>query len=301
MATVTRASISALLAPDLREVYFETGKDRPFEYPLVFNVQDMEWNPITDSQVSGLGTMPGKGEGQPFSLDDVILGGTKTYTANPYGLAVEITWEAWRDELYGVLQEMVRCLGRAGKQRQEVSAWSALNNAFSTSYTGFTASESLCSTAHTGLDGTSRANRPAIDIGFSITGIQNGLLNFESMTDERNLPRLMAASMALIAPANKWAAREILGSAGKPYTTDNEINALVEEDLSYMVCHYLTTSTYWFLLAGKDVHDLNFFWRDHPIFDMFDDPYTKNAIATAYQRHTDGAWGSWRGCYGSTG
>ena len=298
---MTRASITALLAPDLREVYFETGKDRPREYPLVFNVQDMEWNPITDQQVTGLGTMPSKPEGQQFSKDEVILGGTKSYTAEPYGLSVEITYEAWRDELYGVLTEMIRCLARAGQNREEVAAWSALNNAFSTSYTGFTASEALCATSHTGLDGETRANRPSPDIGLSITGLQNGLTRFENMTDERDMPRLMAPVMALIGPSNKFTAREIFGSGGKPYTTDNEINALIEDDLSYMICHYLTTSTYNFLLAAQGDHDLNFFWRDHPMFDMFDDPFTKNAIATSYQRHTEGAWGSWRGVDGSTG
>lgn len=297
---ITRGSISELLAPDLRQVYVETGKERPKEYPLVFNVQDMEWNPITDFQVSGLGSMPGKPEGTQFTFDDIITGGSKSYTATPYGLAVEITWEAWRDELYGVMQEMVRCLARAGRNREEVSAWSVFNNAFSTSYTGFTASESLCSTAHTGLDGTSRANRPSPDIGFSITGIQNAITRFEGQTDERNLPRLMAPAMAIITASNKFIAREIFGSAGKPYTADNEINALTDEDLSFFVAHYITTSTYWWLVANKGIHDLNFFWRDNPIFDMFDDPLTKNAVATAYQRHTQG-YGSWRGVDGSTG
>jgi hypothetical protein len=33
---------------------------------------------------------------------------------------------------------------------------------------------------------------------------------------------------------------------------------------------------------------------------MFDDPFTKNAIATTYQRHTVG-YGAWRGIDGSTG
>ena len=298
--TVSRGSISELLAPDLRQVYVETGKERPQEYPLVFNVDTMEWNPISDFQVSGLGSMPTKPEGTQFTFDELITGGTKTYTATPYGLAVEITWEAWRDELYGVMQEMVRCLARAGRNREEVSAWSILNNSFSTSYEGFTSSVSLCSTAQTGLDGRTRANRPSPDIGFSITGIQASILRFEDMTDERNMPRLMAPTMAVITSANKFVAREIFGSAGKPYTNDNEINALVDEDLSYMVSHYVTTSTYWWLLASKGQHDLNFLWRDKPIFDMFDDPLTKNAIATAYQRHTQG-YGSYRGVDGSTG
>jgi hypothetical protein len=299
MPTQTGA-ISELLAPDLRKVYVDTGKERPLEFPIFFNVEDMEWNPLTDQQVSGLGSLPGKDEGEQFTMDDIYMGTTKTYTAAPFGMAVEITWEAWRDELYGVMREMVRELARSSRNRQEVDAWSVLNNAFSTSYTGFTASEALCATAHTGLDGTSRANRPSPDISFSQTGLQNAITRFENMTDERNLPRLMTPTQVIIAPENKFIAREILGSPQKAYTSDNEINALIEEDMTWMVCHYLTTTTYWFLAAAKGQHDVNFLWRDHPIFDMFDDPWTKNAIATVYQRHTKG-FATWRGIDGSTG
>ena len=297
---IGRGTFAALLAPDLRKVYIETGKERPLEYPLFFNVSDMEWNPVKDQQISGLGTMPSKPEGSQFALDQPIIGGSVSYTAAPFGLAVEITWEMWRDELYGVMREMMAEMKRSSNNRQEVDAWSVLNNAFSTSFVGFTASESLCSTAHTGLDGVSRANRPSPDIGGSITGLQNAITRFERMTDERNLPRLLAPSLVVLDPQNKYAAREILGSTSKPYTADNEVNALIEEDMSWLVCHYLTTATYNFVSAAKGVHDLNFMFRDHPIFDSFDDPWTKNAIFTSYQRHTKG-YGSWRGIDGSTG
>ena len=296
----SRGAIAALVAPDLRKVYVDTGKERPLEYPLFFNVDDMEWNPITDQQVSGLGTLPSMPEGTQFTMDDIIMGGNKSYTAAPFGLAVEITWEAWRDELYGVMREMVASLSRASRNRQEVDAWGVLNNAFSGSFAGFTSSEALCATAHTGLDNESRANRPTVEIGLSVTGIQNAITRFEDMTDERDLPRLMAPTTALITSANKFAAREILGSGGKPYSAQNEINALVDEDLAFMVCHYITTSTHWFLAAAQGIHDINFFFRDRPIFDVFDDPWTKNAIATVYQRHV-GGWGTWRGIDGSTG
>jgi len=297
---IGRGSIAPLLAPDLNRVFVETGKERPMEYSLWANVSEMDWNPDKDLQVSGLGTMPKKPEGESFTLDQPLMGGTKTYTAEPFGLALEFTWEGWRDELYGVAKEMVGELARASRNRIEVDAHSVLNNAFSTSFVGFTAAESLCSTAHVGLDGVTRANRPSPDIGFSITGLQAASTRFENMTNERNLPRLMAPVMVILAPVNKFAAREILGSSGRPYSPDNEINALIEEDLSWMVNHYLTTTTNWFVAAAKGVHDLNFRWRDHPIFDSFDDPWTKNAIFTSYQRHTKG-YGSWRGIDGSTG
>lgn len=296
---VGRGAFSPLLAPDLRKVYVETGKERPLEYPLIYNVSDMEWNPVTDRQVSGLGTMPTKPDGAQFQLDQPIMGGSKSYEATSYGLAIEITWEMWRDDLYAVMRELAAELKRASRNRQEVDAWAILNSAFSNTRAGFDA-VSLCNTAHVGLDGVSRVNRPSPDISFSVTGTQNAVTRFENLTNERGLPRLLAPTSVIIAPVNKFAAREILGSGGKPYTADNELNALQGEDLSWMVSHYLTTTTYWFMMAAKGVHDLNFMWRDHPIFDSFDDPWTRNAIFTSYQRHVSG-FGAWRGVDGSSG
>lgn len=302
MATTSTFS-SQLNTPDLRRVFVEVGKERPLEYPEWMNVDTMEWQGVKDFQVSGMGTAPVKPEGTQFVLDQPITGGTKTYTAEPSGKAFEVTWEGWRDELYGVFREMAAEAARSLRHRQEVQAASVLNNAFSTSFTGFTASEALVSTTHTRLDGGSSAttaNRPSPDIGLSVTGLQAAITRYESMVDERGLPRLMTPTMLLVGPANKFVAREILMSGGKPYSADNEINALIEEDLSWMISHYFTLSTQWFLLAAKGVHDLNFLWRDMPIFDSFDDPRSKNCIYTAYQRFAQG-FGSYRGVDGSTG
>lgn len=266
---------------------------------MILNVEEMEWNPVTDQQVSGLATMPPKPEGSQFSLDEPLMGGDVSYFADPYGLAFEATWEAWRDDLYGILREMAAELQRASRNRQEVDALSVLNNAFDTAFAGFTNGEALCG-AHVGLDGVTRRNRPTVDVEFSVTYLQGAILRFEGQTDERGMPRLMTPTMAVLTPTFKFAAREILGSSGKPFTTDNELNALIQEDLHWMISHYITTATRAFLLAAKGVHDLQFLWRDHPIFDSFDDPWSKNAVFTSYQRHTRGH-GTWRGVDGTTG
>lgn len=296
---IRTGAFSRLIAPDLRRVIVETGKERPLEYPLVFNVDDMEWNPETDLQFAGLGTLAVKPEGTQFSLDEPISGGDVSYLAEPFGLAVEITWEMWRDDLYGVMRELAAELARSSRNRQEVSAWSILNNAFNPAFGGFDGA-SLASLNHVGLDLVSRANRPNPDIELSITGVQNAIERFERLTNERGRPQILAPTMIIVTPTYKWAAREILGSTGKPYTTDNELNALIADDLTWMVSHYITTAAYWFMIASKGVHDLNFRWRDMPIYDSFDDPWTKNAIFTVYQRHTQG-FGTWRGLDGSTG
>jgi len=296
---VSRGVITPLLTPGLKTIYYESGKEQPLEYPMVANVTDMDWNPETDLQAIGIGTMPAKPEGDLFALDTGDIGGSKEYLATAWGKAIEFTWEAWRDEQYGVLEEMVAEGGRATRQRQDIEFWNLFTNGFDAAFVGFTAGEALFG-AHVSDDGITRRNRPSVDIGMSTTYIQGAVLRFETMTDERDNPRLLAPVMAVCTPGNKIATREVLGSSGKPYTADNEMNALIEEDLSWMVCHYLTNLTQIILVAAKGVHDMNFRWRDQPIFDSFDDPWTKNAIFTMYQRFATG-YGSWRGVDSSFG
>lgn len=304
MSVIGRSTFAALLSPEWRSVYVETGKQRPTEYDKLLNVVEMQWNPETDQQISGLATMPEKPEGAQFTKDLPIMGGSNAWLAVPYGLMVEFTYEFWRDELFGVGKELAAQLAIASHNRMEVQGAIIFNNAFATTGStavGFTASEALCATSHTRLDGgTAQANRPSPDIQLSVTGLQNGITAFENMVDERGIPRLLAPTTVIVAPANKFAAREILGSTGKVGTADNEINAVVDEDLTVFVHHYFTSATQWFLLAAKDGHDLQFRWRDRPIFDAWDDPATKNAMLSSYQRHTEG-WNSWRGVYGSSG
>lgn len=292
-------SFSAILTRELRKVYLEVGQERPAEYEQVFNVETMVEKTVKDQQISGLGTLATKAEGARFSLDQPIIGTNKSATAEPFGLAFEITFEMWEDDQYGTMRRMAGQHARASRNKQETEAWSILNQAFNAAVTGFDG-KSLCNTAHTTLDGRTVSNRPSTDISLSITAIQNGLFHFHNLTDERNIPSLMHPTMIVIAPENVFTAREILASGGKPFTADNEANALIPEMLRWMVSHYITTSTFWFLLAARGEHDLEFLWRTRPIFDSFDDPWTKNAVFTVYQRHTK-RFASWRGVYGSTG
>ncbi len=296
---MSRAGFAALLVQDINRVIFDVGQERPAEYSMYFNVRNMDTNPQKDRQVSGLSNMPEKPEGQQFRQDEFILGGSKTYTAVPYGTSVEVPYEFWEDELYGVVQEIAVEMGRAGRYREEVDAWSIITNSFDTAFPGFDGVP-LCSTAHVGLDGVTRANRPATEIGFSISGIQASVLRSHGLTGEKGRPSLLHPTMAIVHYNNLFLAREILGSSGKPFSANNEINSLVPEEFSYMVGHFLTSTSAWWLSVGQGKHDLNFFWRTRPILDSFDDKRTKSAVFTLYQRHTKG-FGSYRGVDGSTG
>src|SRR5262249_7435080 len=104
----------------------------------------------------------------------------------------------------------------------------------------------------------------------------------------------------LIPPELKWTAREILGSPGKPYTANNELNSLLGEDLKFQVCHYLTSQSAWFAVADKSEHQMKFFDR-HPIDADYDDDFdTRSTKILTFQRFSAGAT-SWQGVWGSNG
>lgn len=305
MATsvVGRTAFSALMAPDIWEVYEMTGSERPLEYDKIDNIKELPWNPVKDQQVAGLGTVPPKTEGTAFVLDAPMIENTLSVAVTEFGLAVEFTYPAWEDEQYGVFRDMAKEMARSGRNREEVTGWNPWNTAFASPPSGSSFDGlSLCNTAHTAVanPGVTQSNRPSPDVGFSVTGIEGSILRFHTMTNDRGLPQVMFPKKFVLAAPNLFAAREILGSSMKPFTSDNEINSLQPEDFTYMISHYLTTTTNWWLASDQGEHDVNFGWRTHVILDSFDDPWTKNAVFTIYFRIV--AWfGDWRGVDGSTG
>lgn len=300
MPPIRTESISSLLAPDLFRVMVETGRQYPPQFVFLVNVIDMPWNPVLDQQWSGLGAMTTKPQGTAFPFDDPIEGNSKSYEAVPYGKAVEATFEAWDDEDYGYLRYLMTELKTRSNYRMEVDGHNALNEAFvTTNETGFDGA-SLVSTAHTTLDGrTSVANRPATDVGLSYTAVNAGLVHAHRLTDERNQPIMMAFSQVTSTPENMLTMRELFASSGRPFTTDNQVNALQAEGLRWMVDRFITTTTAWFMHTNTEEHDVNFMMKNRPRFDSFDDPRTMNAVFTVYQRHRPSSFGRWRGWYGS--
>lgn len=299
-AAVTRSDFQPLLTPELRKIFVQTGMERPMEHPMVVNTEAMPGNPITDRAYSALGTLPEMEDGGRFSLDAPIQGSTVTYTAKIFGMGFEVTRAGWEDDMYGLIKQMPASLQRSSRNRIEVEAHAPLNRAFSASFTGLDGL-SLCNTAHTRLDlGGTQGNRSSPDVGLSAAGLQAARLQFEQLVDDRGMPRMMVPVQLLITPSNIDTAREILGSAGRAYSANVEINSLIQDDLSIVVDHYITVATYWFLMAAKGTHDVNFFMRSAPSFDSFTDPWTGNAIYTVWQRHANG-FGLWQGVWGSTG
>jgi hypothetical protein len=272
-----------LLGTKFQGVLSDVGKERPPEYPSYINVRSMNVNPETYLQVSGLGPMYQKPEGEQFRRDQPILGGQISPQAVPYGQLFEVTFEMYDDDLYDVIASQWSEMGRSSRQRDEIVAAGIFINAFNNSFPGFDG-VSLCNTAHPLLSGGTQANRGSPDLTFSVTGVQNMILRAENRVNQRGIQRPVALTRILLTPTNRFLIREVLGSSGQPQTANNDLNSLVPEAMQWRVLHYLTSANDYFACAPLQDSDAWFLWRNHPRPSSFDDPYTQNGNFALYKR-----------------
>lgn len=297
--TITRAQFQLLLEPKLRNISNDGWKTWPLLYTSFLNIGSSKKAQETDYQMTGLGAASAISEDGDVVYDDPISGSTKVYTHATNGLGFKITPEMVRHEQYGQMVKMERSLTRALIDKQETDGTSVLNNAFSTSYVGYTAAESLCSTSHARLDaGTANSNRPGTDISLGITALQNAIIQFRLWKDDRGRPIRNVPRKLIIHPNDIMTARELLGSTLKPGTANNDLNAIREDGLSFMDTPYLTDTNSWFLV-GAD-HDLWLIWDLRPTYTMDEDFDSDRIKRKAKQAYSFG-FGSWVDVYGTSG
>ena len=299
MSTIITQTLARLLDPGLRKINDDSMMMVPLEMSQFVNVSTMDEPYFTDYKLAGLGLLPIKPEGQAVTYDSPIPGTTKRYDPIAYGMGFRSTHEAVRDERYGQLKKLSAMLGRAVQQSVNILGSSAFNNAFSTSFVGFNAGESLCSTSHALLGGGTYANRPATNTALSVSGLQAAVIRMEKTLSERGFnipikPRVLVIPVDLL-----YVAKEILKSEKIPYSVENTYNAIKDSGFGFKEWHFLTSATAWFLL-GPD-HDINMFWREKPSFASGDDFDTGDAKHKVYLSVTTSQFGDWKGIDGNDG
>lgn len=298
----TRGKFSKLLAPGLAYIYFRNLKDRPEEWS--------KWCPRKGSKrayeeqynLTGLGQFVYKAEGAAYAFDEPIPGNTIRFTHLTYALGFRVTKEMMEDDLYAIMNRMSKELSRSAALNKEVQAFSILNNAFSSSFSGYD-SAALCSATHTLLNGDTLSNLATGD--FSYSALQTALELFEAFTDDRGYKVIVQPSMVIHSPGDMWNVNTVLKTVGKPGTADNDNNTITSMfNLVPQLVHYLTDSDAWFVTASKSDIDsgdgARMYIRVDDQFASDDDPNTGDAIFTGRHRVSTG-FGDWRWLVGSAG
>lgn len=302
--TLTRAQALVLLEPKLSNIWFEAYPIQPVEYTAFCNIRETQKATVTDFKMTDFGSMRLKGEGENIVFDDAIFGTTLAYSPVRWGLGYKVTDEMIKQELYGQVAKLERSLVKSAVDLQENTAALVFNNGFGTTNadgfgaTGFD-SLALFSTAHTRLDGgATQRNRPSTDVDLGVTALQNAIIDIDNLLDDRGRPIFAKPKLVIVNPEDRFTAKEILQSEYRPGTTNNEINALRDEGLSFMVSHYITDSDAWFVLT--DTHDVNFIWEERLRAGMQED-FESEVIKRKIVQGFAVGHGEWRGIWGTSG
>lgn len=302
--TITRAQFVELLEPKISNIWNEAYPQRSVEYTRFVNIRTTGKATVTDYKMTDFGSLRLKGEGESIQYDDPISGPSQTYTPVRFALGYKVTDEMLKNDLYGQITRLEKALIKSAVDGQEVAAAYILNNGFgTTSADGFKATGfdglGLFSTAHTRLDGgATQRNRPSTDVDLSPTAVQNMLTDFENLKDDRGRPSLIRPKTLIISPEDKFTAKEILQSEYKPGTANNDINALKDEGLSFMVSHYKTDTDAWIVIG--DMHDLNYIWETRPRTATEED-FDSEVIKHKCVQGMFVGFGEWRGTWGTSG
>jgi hypothetical protein len=291
-------SPAGILRPGLNTVFNEVGSAHKTEYTEIFKVEGSTKNYEEDAQIVMLGPTPTKPEGADTTFDDPIPNANqKRYTHLAYGIATRITHEATEDELYGQIKKVPAATARSDNYTIEQVAANVYNLGFTTAtdINGVT----IYNSTHASL-GTSGTYDNSVTTAFGFTALQAMTNYFEGMTDNRGMVIATRPSL-LVLPFNlRFTAREIFGTQKKPFTGDNEINSLLDEDLRWTVNHYLTSTTAWHTLGSNREVWPKFYWREKPSYRAWDHELSGDVMTRSYMRFSVGVTLALN-MYGSTG
>ena len=296
---ISRAQLVKELEPGLNALFGLEYKQYVNEAAEIFETENSDRAFEEEVMLSGFANATVKPEGQGVSFDSAQETFTARYTNETIALAFAITEEAIEDNLYDRLaSRYTKALARSMANTKQVKGAAVLNNAFSSSYAGGDGKE-LCATDHPTLAGTF-SNELATAADLNETSLEQALIDIAAMTDERGL-KIAARGMKLVIPsALQFTAERLLKSKGRTQTADNDINAINNMGAipeGYVVNHYLTDTSKWFIKTDVP-NGLKHFTRAPLKTSMEGDFDTGNVRYKARERYVFG-FSDPRGIFGS--
>ena len=296
---ISRAQLVKELEPGLNALFGLEYKQYVNEAAEIFETENSDRAFEEEVMLAGFANATVKPEGQGISYDSAQETFTARYTNETIALAFAITEEAIEDNLYDRLaSRYTKALARSMANTKQVKGAAVLNNGFNSSYAGGDGKE-LFATDHPTLAGTF-SNELATAADLNETSLEQALIDIAAFTDERGL-KIAARGMKLVIPsALQFTAERLMKSKGRTGTADNDINAINNMGAipeGYVVNHYLTDTSKWFIKTDVP-NGLKHFTRAPLKTSMEGDFDTGNVRYKARERYVFG-FSDPRGAFGS--
>lgn len=297
-----RANLPEVFEARQAELFFKGYAMEPSQYKKVFNVVASGKAYEDWFEVSGLGVFRTKLEGTPITYDDPVQGTRRRIVHTTFALGYRVTMEAMEDAQYDVIEAQPRDLADAGREHEEILAWSVFNNNSDANYPTIDGL-ALASTAHTILkpkdpSAATASNLASPGVALSITGLQDALTTMRTTKSREDRYMPLSPKWLIINPALAHTAFQLLNTEKEAYSADNTVSTVASSRTGIMALDtpYVTDTDNWALVTDKGQHKLTFHSRKKMTFDSGTDSQTKDRLFDAHYRASVVAK-DWRGTY----
>jgi len=278
-------------------------KELPKIWSRVYNIKTSDKKFERVMSVTGMGDVPTKAEGAPYTSDVIRVGWTKDYTHLEFGLMFEVTQTALEDDQHDQLAQHAKWLMFSARVVEEKYGHAVFNNGFGTELTPD--GVSLFNSTHVLKGGGTARNTLAAAADLSATSLQQALIDMSTQTKVEAGQVVQAPSdlILFVPPALEFTADRILNSTLLPGSADNDRNPIkARRNWTLVVSPYLTDEDAWFLLDGsKKGHGITSYTRVPISMEpAMTDSRTRNRMYPVRFRRS---WGAsfWQGTFGSPG
>src|SRR3990167_3929747 len=295
-----------LADPRIRGIWDEKSSQLSsrLEYQkLGFTDYDAEISDPKFEPISGLGLAQQTGEKEAYSQDDVVQAVSATISPVKHTLAIDITEEMLRFNLWPKVNSLVGGVanGLRGRIDKNASKIFYLGSG-TTFFTGHDGSALFA--AHTLADGSTNTNNTTNILNYD--NLKTAAQALDRFVDDKGIQLLPCNKLRLIvAREKKEKAEEVLRSIGNPDSA-NRVNNVFnngEGYMDYVVANWIPSTTYgnyWFVIdQGRAEEMLKMVWGWKPKFDSDNVVNNGTKIYTGSSMFQPG-FQSWQFGYGST-
>ena len=248
---ISRAQLLKELLPGLNALFGLEYATYGEQHKEIYDTETSERSFEEETKLSGFSAAPVKNEGSAIAYDNAQEAFTARYNHETIALGFSLTEEAIEDNLYDSLSaRYTKALARAMAYTKQTKAASVLNNGFTAGVYAGGDGVALFSTSHPLVSGGVNSNTQATAADLNETSLEAAVIQIAAWTDERGLLIAAKPKKLIVPPALQFVATRLLETQLRVGTTDNDINAIVNNGSipeGYAVNNYLTDTNAYFL------------------------------------------------------
>ena len=248
---ISRAQLLKELLPGLNALFGLEYATYGEQHKEIYETETSERSFEEETKLSGFSAAPVKNEGSAIAYDNAQEAFTARYNHETIALGFSLTEEAIEDNLYDSLSaRYTKALARAMAYTKQTKAASVLNNGFTAGTFAGGDGVALFSTSHPLVSGGVNSNTQSTPADLNETSLEAAVIQIAAWTDERGLLIAAKPRKLIVPPALQFVATRLLETQLRVGTTDNDINAIVNNGSipeGYTVNNYLTDSNAYFL------------------------------------------------------